>query len=338
MPHRLLAAMLPLFLVGSAVAADSGAECDRLAGSIWDTLRPKEIVGVEFEAIEAGAAIPACEAARAAAPGEVRYTFQLGRSYYAAKRYGEAITLLRQATDANYAAAANTLAQAYQYGEGLAASDSEAVKYYRIGAAGGNAPAETSLAAMIAEGRGGTQQDFAEAVALYRQAAAQNLPEAERDLGVMYQNGRGVAKDETLAREWFRKSAEHGLDTGQTNYGLALATGLGGPQDDEAAVIWFRKAAEQGFPPGETSLGVMLSLGRGTRQDNVAAATWLRKAAEEGEVSGAFNLGVMYKEGRIVGGTPVEMREEALKWLRIAADKGHEGAKKALREMGESVL
>src|SRR5262245_25630925 len=66
------------------------ALCDRLAASPFDDTRSPDIKGVSPQKIDAKAAVPACEAALSAEPGNSRIMFQLGRAYAAAGQHAQA--------------------------------------------------------------------------------------------------------------------------------------------------------------------------------------------------------------------------------------------------------
>src|SRR5437764_132550 len=55
-------------------------DCDRLAAHPLDTTRGAGIIGVDFDQIDAAAALAACRAAFALRPGSARMAFQLGRT------------------------------------------------------------------------------------------------------------------------------------------------------------------------------------------------------------------------------------------------------------------
>jgi hypothetical protein len=78
----------------------------------------------------------------------------------------------------------------------------EAVKWYRLAAAQGYAPAQSSLGLAYEKGQG-VPQDYQEAVKWYRLAAAQGNQFAQAKLGVMYTNGTGVGQDFVRAHMWF---------------------------------------------------------------------------------------------------------------------------------------
>ena len=50
----------------------------------------------------------------------------------------------------------------------------------------------------------GVPHDYAEAVKWYRLAAAQGDAVAQYNLGVMYDNGKGVPQDHAKAMKWYR--------------------------------------------------------------------------------------------------------------------------------------
>jgi uncharacterized protein len=82
----------------------------------------------------------------------------------------------------------------------------EAVKWYRLAAAQGYAPAEYRLGLAHEKGQG-VPQDYHEAVKWYRLAAAQGSEFAQVNLGVMYTKGRGVPQDLVRAHMWFSLAA-----------------------------------------------------------------------------------------------------------------------------------
>ena len=94
----------------------------------------------------------------------------------------------------------------YAEGRGVAQDYQAAVKWYRLAAAQGYAPAEYSLGVAYEKGRG-VPQDYQEAVKWYRLAAAQGNQFAQINLSVMYTNGTGVRQDFVRAHMWFTLAA-----------------------------------------------------------------------------------------------------------------------------------
>jgi hypothetical protein len=109
-----------------------------------------------------------------------------------------AMKWFRIAADKGYAPAENNLGFLYAEGRGAPRNDSEAVRWYRRAADRKYPPAETSLGMMYAQGRGVTQSD-SEALSLYSAAANQGYPQAKANLAEMYAQGRGVARDDMTA-------------------------------------------------------------------------------------------------------------------------------------------
>ncbi|MEQ1584169.1 MAG: tetratricopeptide repeat protein, partial [Candidatus Nitrotoga sp.] len=94
----------------------------------------------------------------------------------------------------------------------------EAVKWYRLAAAQGDAVAQYNLGLSYALGQG-VLQDYKEAVKWYRLAAAQGDADAQFRLGEMYEQGRGVKQNYVRAHMWFNLSGG-----GAVEFGDLLAT------------------------------------------------------------------------------------------------------------------
>jgi len=112
------------------------------------------------------------------------------------------------------------------------------------------------------------------------------------------------------------------------------------------ATRWFQAAASAGNPTGMNNLGWMHEHGIGVARDAPAAAGWYRRAAQAGHVPAMVNLGQLYaynvlnpavaewyfarSRGRHLPGIkPAFVQEndaEALRWFRLAADKGNADA------------
>ena len=82
----------------------------------------------------------------------------------------------------------------------------------------GEAWAQGSLADAYNYGQG-VVQDYAEAVKWYRLAAQQGNALAQNSLGFKYANGQGVVQDYAEAVKWYRLSAQQGNADGSTTWG-----------------------------------------------------------------------------------------------------------------------
>jgi TPR repeat protein len=124
-------------------------------------------------------------------------------------------------------------------GRGVPQSDAEAVKWFRIAADQGYAPAENDLGFLYAEGRG-VARDDAEAVKWYRRAADRNFPPAQTSLGMMYAQGRGIGQSDFDALSLYSEAANEGYPQAKANLAEMYATGRGVPRDDRTAQFLLR--------------------------------------------------------------------------------------------------
>ena len=74
----------------------------------------------------------------------------------------------------------------------------------------------------------------------------------------------------------------------------------------------------------------MYSTGQGVAQDDQQAVAWLRKAAERGHAEAQFSLGQMYSNGRGVA----QDSEVAASWYQKAGQQGETRALEQLKILG----
>jgi len=98
----------------------------------------------------------------------------------------------------------------YRNGDGGVQDYAEAMKWYKLAEAQGNAMAQSSIGDMYREGKG-VVQDYAEAVKWYRLAAAQGGASAQYNLGMMSATGAGVVQDYVQAHMWWNLAAVGGV-------------------------------------------------------------------------------------------------------------------------------
>lgn len=150
-----------------------------------------------------------------------------------------------------------------------------------------------------------------------------------------------------FARTWtpeLQTRAESGNAEAQAELGYCYFAGKGVDRNDEEAAKWLAKAATQGDKTAEATLrnlsllsgylnyaeggdpqyqvamGLMYRWegGIGLPQDFQEAVRWYRLAAEKGDRNGQYSLGYMYEMGYGVG----QNNAEAAGWYRKAADQG----------------
>ena len=204
----------------------------------------------------------------------------------------------------------------YDYGEGVAKDNTQAVYWYRKSAEQGHSEAQYNLALKYYYGEG-MAKDYKQAFYWYKKSAEQGHPEAQFNYGLLYYDGKGVALDDKQAFYWFRKSAEQGYPEAQYNLGHMYYHGRGVVKDDNQAVYWFRKSAEQGYDSAQYNLGYMYFHEEGVAKDYKQAFYWYKKSAEQGLAKAQHNLGYMYANGLGVAKDYIQ----AYLWVNLAAGK-----------------
>ncbi len=312
-------------------AADLIAACDRAAASPADKSLPAGIAGVAPDKVEAAIAIPACEAASKAEPGNARVVFELGRAYQAARNYDAARIKYENAMGLGSALAASSLGSLYAEGRGsLPRDDREAARLFKIAADQGVASAQSNLGSFYQNGRGGLPKEDVEAARLYKLAAGQGFAAAQNALGNFYHNGRGgLPKDDVEAARLYKLAADQGHPSALTNLGYFYQEGRGGlPKDDNAAVRLYGLAADRGNPFGQHGLAYFYQAGRGgLAKNDVEAARLYRLAADQGNPASQNSLATFYQNGR--GGLPKD-DVEAARLYKLAADQGNSHAQNNL--------
>jgi TPR repeat protein len=100
-------------------------------------------------------------------------------------------------------------AWSFESAKGNAADPAEAVYWYRLAAADGEAKALTNLGTLMARGQGIAHPDPEAARLLWWVAAAHGEAIAMFNLGAMSERGIGVPVDIANARRWYERAALH---------------------------------------------------------------------------------------------------------------------------------
>ncbi|KAF9158462.1 hypothetical protein DFQ26_007630 [Actinomortierella ambigua] len=246
--------------------------------------------------------------------------------------------------------------------------DPNAKDWLTKAALGGNLEAQVDLGVMYELGCPGIPQDHVEAAACFRKAADQGSGRAYAYLGLAYQAGRGVEKNQEEAIKLFHKANDLGYVEAAVCLGLAYEDGRGVEPDYDQAADWYLKAAEQGNLAACLNIAALFELGFGVtrnkeqalsmlelcEEDTTTVGTmarmhieWLksslyqppkndsgavelfRQGAEQGYAAAQNNLGRMYE----VGCGVKKDRQQAMQWLRKAAEQGHDDAKERLKDL-----
>ena len=116
--------------------------------------------------------------------------------------------------------------------------------------------------------------EYPAAVAAWLPFAAQGDADACFNLGQAYKLGRGVAKDPSVARDYYRRAAVKGHLPAQANLGIALYQA----GDKLEAVRWLKQAADRGEPRAQYVLGIMAYNGDSTPKNLGLAYGYLLRA------------------------------------------------------------
>jgi TPR repeat protein len=120
----------------------------------------------------------------------------------------------------------------------------------------------------------------------------------------------------------YMKAAQKGYPVAMKYVGYAYYSGEGVARNPAEAVRWYRQAADSGNMAAMSNLGVVAQAAGNLTE----AVRWYRKAAEGGGRDGMYNLGVNYYNGHGVALN----KAEGLRWMKLAAAKGHREAAHAL--------
>jgi uncharacterized protein len=225
----------------------------------------------------------------------------------------EEVAQLRAKAESGDAEAQLQLGRAYDDGNGVPQSDSEAVKWYRAAAEQGNATAQDELAVMYRSGRG-VEKDKVAAVKWYKKAARQKNPTAMFNPGTAYYNGDGVSIDDVSAYAWFSLAQDFGsqpaIDAVRRmkeekgnleaaafeRVGDMFAKGDHLPQSYSDATRWYRKAVESGSSPAQMKLVSLLLQGPSADSNYPEARSLRESAAASRSAAGVYCLGLLYQK------------------------------------------
>ena len=100
-------------------------------------------------------------------------------------------------------------AWAAETGAGAKQDTAEAVFWYSLAAADGDARAFANLGTLLARGYDGLAPDPISAAFLWQAAAARGDVVSMYNLGVLYERGIGVTADPVRAKAWYQRAAAH---------------------------------------------------------------------------------------------------------------------------------
>lgn len=132
------------------------------------------------------------------------------------------------------------------------------------------------------------------------------------------------------AAQQLQLHAEQGNATAQQRLAILYFYGRGVPEDEKKAMEWAIRSAGQGNPDAMYLIGTMYMFGddvpKSVEAPDLEAAKWFFEGASRGHAESEYGLGLLFLAGKGV----VQDQNEAMKWIRRAADHGHPSAQSFL--------
>jgi len=153
-----------------------------------------------------------------------------------------------------------------------------------------------------------------------------------------------VIVDKTFFQRWFNSDApastvqesteakaQRGDAEAQFSLGLSYANGKGAARDYALAEQWYLKAAGQNHALAHFNLGIMHANGHGMPCDLEKSLDWIQRAAGLGDAGAQYRLGSNRHRASLDPRSldASELRIDAHKWFRLAADQGYVGSEMA---------
>ncbi len=219
----------------------------------------------------------------------------------------------------------------YEFGDGVEQDYVEAVKWYKLSAAQGNAWAQGALGRCYFDGLG-VEQNRKKAAELFLKSAEQGHSSGQKWLGYCYQYGYGVEKNLSKTVEYYKLASAQGEKWAQNELGDCYYYGNGVEQNYQKAVEMYELSADQGDMTAEYNLGICYFEGQGVEKNYNKAAALFSKAAEQGHSSGQKWLGYCYQYGYGVE----KNLAKTVKYYKLAAAQGEEWAQNELKKLNIS--
>ena len=196
------------------------------------------------------------------------------------------IDLLQKAADLCHPAACCCLGECYWQGEGVRKDGIEAIRWWRIAAAFGEATAYYNLGRIYYDGDE-VVQDYEAAAEWFAKAAGKNYADSAFRLGLCHYQ----LKDYEKAVKSFRKAVERNDADAMCHLGCCYDEGVGVEPDYQEALRLWLKAAEKNEPTSCYNLGDIYLNGRpGVEKSSKDAMAWFLKAHELGYESVAEEI------------------------------------------------
>ena len=147
----------------------------------------------------------------------------------------------------------------------------------------GNPEANTILGLRALDDRGAAPVSLSEAVRYLKKAAEGGNAVAQFRLASLYEHGDGVTTDLASARRWYEQSAKQGNRNAMHNLAVFHSSGAAGDRDLQQAAYWFAEAASLDVTDAQFNLAFLYEHGYGLTKNLVEAGKWYSIAAKSGD-------------------------------------------------------
>ena len=176
--------------------------------------------------------------------------------------------------------------------------------------------------------------DLARAFGLFTRAADLGEPSAFFNVGKCLLDGIGVEVDKTQALRWFEKACASGYKSVQPFLADCYCDGIGCEADAESAIALYREnMMTLDKRPKQAFLGIEYHTAKngGVSYRFSPRERWVELMAYEGDAESQYEMGWEMITRSNFGRTEEES-QEAISWLRLAAEQGHAKAGNCLGE------
>ena len=176
--------------------------------------------------------------------------------------------------------------------------------------------------------------DLVRAFGLFNRAADLGEPSAFFNMGKCLIDGIGVEVDKTRALTWFEKACASGYTSVQPLLADCYCDGIGCEADAESAIAFYKQnMMTLDERPKQAFLGIEYHTGKngGVSYFFSPRERWVELMAYEGDAESQYEMGWEMITRSNFGQTEEES-QEAISWLRLAAEQGHAEAENVLGE------
>ncbi len=204
---------------------------------------------------------------------------ETGLQAYENQDYPLALQELQPLAEQDNGQAQLILGSMYFFGNGVAQSNDEAIKWWSLAAEKNFDYAVFNLSFLYAK----THDLGKDAIKWHSLAATKGYDKAQYALGEFYYIGQGIKRDYVKALKYYRLAAKQNHPQAQFALARMYHHGQGTLQNYQQAVKYYKLAAHQGNVQAQNQLGTLYANGKAIAQNNVFAHMWLNLATAAGD-------------------------------------------------------